>query len=286
MLASVALLLASLAAARAEAPAPLDLDDPAQATLAFVRARASSDPAREVFVHWSGTIHELIPGQAAGREPLLRFEGFNVARVVPGEGGGWRLVSREITVYQDSQGRILDCWVDPSAPGEPPRPVLHTANDPVSFDLRTPAHRTLDDRVLWSVTIPLAYPSPLPVAEHPQASASDLYQSVEIFDFEASLAELGDPALPSVPVRVAWTRAGQWLPWMGRGQQPGWLVYHATGHKLAGWEELPEPLRAWVLERAPEYQHAPEEDVGPNRTSWKSWAAAAEAGALPEGCGD
>ncbi len=263
------------------------LDDPTAAADAFLRVRASTEPGAETFFHWTGTIHELRPDlDSASYAPLLRFEGFNVARVVQGE-DGHRLLTREITVYQDADGAIIDCWRDPSAPeGSPGLPVFHTRNDPVSFDLRAPGHRVLHDRVLFSVTIPLAYPSPLETADYPDASNDDTYRSMELFDFEAALADLADPAVVSVPTRIVWARVGQWLPWMGRGQQPGWLVYHATGHKLeGGWDELPEPLRSWTTQHVPEYRHAPEEDVGPNQTSWSAYRRAAEAGELAEGCG-
>jgi len=286
----IALLLAGCATSPAEAPPPsMDpsfLDEPDLAATAFLRTRGSTDPQREVFFHWTGTIHELRPGgDTASRAPLLRFEGFNVARAKP-QDGGWRLLTREITVYQDDQGQIIDCWVDPSAGADPPgRPVLHTHNDPVSFGLGTPAHSLLDDRVVYSAVIPLAYPSPLPVADHPQHSAGDTYRSVELFDFEVALADLADPTIHSVPTRITWSRTGQWLPWMGRGQQPGWLVYHATGRKLpGGWEDLPQALQDWVMAEVPAYRHAPTEDVGPNQTSWTVYRDAAAAGELSETC--
>jgi hypothetical protein len=259
------------------------LDDPDFAAEAFLRVRASADLDEETFTWWKGEIFELRTDQpSASRRSLLGFEGFNVARVVPTD-DGWRLITREITVYTDPEGRIIDCW---APEGEVPRPVLHVQNDPVSFDLGAPPpHRVLDDRVLWSLSFPLAYPSPLPVAEYPEASAGDIYRSVEQFDFEVALADLADPGLGSVPTRIVWSRLGPWLPWMRRGQQPGWLVYHATGRKLeGGFEALPEPLRSWTLEHAPEYRHAPERDEGPNQTSWTVYRDAVDAGVLPERC--
>ncbi len=277
------LLVCSPADVSAEPPR---LDEPAQALEAFLRTRASSDPEQEVIFHWSGSIHELLPGASqASRQPLLRFEGFNVVRAVPLEEGGWRLLSREITLYQDPDGQRIDCWKDPAAPAdEAPRAVLHTRNDPVNFDLGAPSHRVVDDRVVWSLALPLNYASPLPVADYPQNSAGDRYQSVELFDFEVSLDALADASSPSIPARVTWSRVGQWLPWMGRGQQPGWLVYHANGQKIGSWGQLPESLRSWVLEHAPAYQHAPEQDLSPNQTSWTVFRQAASAGELPGVC--
>jgi hypothetical protein len=264
-------------------PHPGLLDDDAVALEAFVRTRASTDPSAETFTYWRGRIFALHTDQpTTSRAPILGFEGFNVARVVPADDGGWRLITREITVYTDLDGAIIDCWADPEGVGHP---VVHVQNDPVSFDLRAPSHTVHDDRVLWDVTVPLAYPSPLPVADFPQASAEDTYRSVEQFTFEVGLADLADPAQPSVPTRIVWSRMGQWLPWMGQGQTPGWLVYHATGRKLTGgWDELPAHLQAWTQAHAPAYRHAPGTDEGPNQTSWSVYRDAVEAGALPEGC--
>ncbi len=266
-------------------PDPALLEDPGFATEAFVRTRASTDPAAETFTYWKGDIYAQHSDQpTTSRAPILGFEGFNVARVVPMDDGGWRLITREITVYTDmfASGRIIDCWTDPDGGHHP---VVHVQNDPVSFDLRAPAWALHDDRVLWHVTVPLAYPSPLPVADFPDASAEDTYRSVEQFVFEAALADLADVSQPSVPTRIVWSRMGQWLPWMGRGQQPGWLVYHATGRKLAGgWDELPAHLRAWAEANTPAYRHAPETDEGPNQTSWSVYRQAVEAGSIPEGC--
>jgi hypothetical protein len=289
-LASAALLVACSAPPREptlppapSAPDPTLLSDEAFADEAFVRTRASTDPDVETFTWWQGSIHELRTDQpTTSRAALLGFEGFNVARVLRDEDGSWSVLSREITVYTDPDGAILDCWTDQD---DSRHPVVHVQNDPVNFTLRAPAWALHDDRVLWSLTIPLAYPSPLPTADFPAASAEDTYRSVEQFTFEVALADLADPSLASVPSRIVWSRMGQWLPWMGRGQQPGWLVYQATGRKLmGGWDELPASLRAWTEAHAPAYRHAPEADEEPNQTSWSVYRARVEAGAIRDGC--
>ncbi len=264
-------------------PDPSWLDDPDFATEAFVRVRASTEPSAETFTWWRGTIHALHTDQpTTSRAPLLGFEGFNVARVVREDDGSWSVLSREITVYTDQDGAVLDCWTDADGSRHP---VVHVRNDPVNFTLRAPDWALHDDRVLWFLTIPLAYPSPLPVSDYPEASAEDTYRSVEQFVFEAALADLTDASQASVPARIVWSRTGQWLPWMGRGQQPGWLVYQATGRKLlGGWDELPAYLRSWTVTNAPTYRHAPTADEGPNHTSWSVYRQAVEAGSIPMTC--
>ena len=45
---------------------------------------------------------------------------------------------------------------------------------------------------------------------------------------------------------------------MKAGQKEGGLIYHAQGYKiLEGWDGLPEELKEWTEEHAPEYKHAP-----------------------------
>ena len=81
--------------------------------------------------------------------------------------------------------------------------------------------------------------------------------------------DLENSTLDSVPVHLSWVRKGQYLPWMKTGQKEGSLIYHAQGYKvMEGWEGLPEELKEWTEEHAPEYKHAPERDTyGSNVTS-------------------
>ena len=101
-------------------------------------------------------------------------------------------------------------------------------------------------------------------------SASNTYQSTELFSFFSHRRDLEDASQLSVPVYLSWTRVGQYLPWMRVGQKPGKLVYHTQGSKLMkGWEELPEDIKAWVEENAPDYKNAPTLGLGSNMTSWR-----------------
>ncbi len=286
--------LLTVTALLAAAPPPRELD-PAVASdraLAFLLTRGSTDPAAEVVFHWTGTIHAEVPADPRAdprrefRTPILRFEGFNVARFLPGdEPDTTVMLSRELGLYADPvTGAILRCWDNPFT-GERVT-VLPVLNDPVNVVLGDPEPTILGGQWAWTFEIPLAYPSPLPVQEFAPYSAGNTYESLEIFDFLASTADLADPSTASVPVSLVWTRIGPWLPWMGMGQRPGRLVYHATGRKLpGGWADLPPHLREYVVEHAPTYAHAPERDTGePNATSWTVFRQQLEAGAFEPLC--
>lgn len=292
----LAVLTLAAGALLAAGPAGRDLDM-AVATdraLAFQLTRGSTDPSAEVFFHWTGTIHAQVPADPFAEPrrvftpPILRFEGFNVARFLPGdEPDTTVMLSRELGLYMDPEtGAVLDCWDNPYT-GERVT-VLPVLNDPVNLVLGDAVPAVLGDERVWTFEIPLAYPSPLPLDEFGPYSAGNTYESIEVFDFVASAADLADPALTSVPATLAWTRVGPWLPWMRMGQRPGRLVYHATGHKLpGGWGDLPSHLRQYVDEHAPTFAHPPQGDTGePNATSWSVFRERLEAGEFEPICPD
>ena len=72
---------------------------------------------------------------------------------------------------------------------------------------------------------------------------------------------------------------------MKGGQTQARLVYHTHGHKLlGGFEQLPEDIKAFVNERAPEYRQAPSIDESPNQTSWKVFKRIIDSGAYTGNC--
>ncbi|MER7759589.1 DUF1838 family protein [Streptomyces sp. NPDC097619] len=238
---------------------------PAELLTAFARTRASLD-GRETVYAWMGDVYAHGPAEPYRR--IFGFEGFNVSRLVPAaeeDGGGLRLLSREAAFYLDpSDRRILEEWEG--------RPVEHVWNDPVNQHWRPfPVPYTLlGDQVCFSLEIPLAYPSPLPVAQYPENSADDTYRALEMFQFFAP-AEVFDTTAPGVPATMSWTRMSPWLPWMARGQRPGGLVFQCRGRKLEGYGELPERIRAHVAAHRPEYAAAPEEWSAPNESTWTAF---------------
>ncbi|MFB6810528.1 DUF1838 family protein [Streptomyces sp. NPDC056387] len=233
---------------------------PAELLHAFARTRASLDGA-EVTFWWTGDVYSWAPEQPYRH--VFGFEGLNVARLVEdAEGGGFQLLTREAGFYLDPRTReILDTWEG--------KPVVHIWNDPANLRLRPfPVPVTeLGDQVCFSLEIPIAYPSPLPVAEYPLNSADDTYRALELFQFFAP-GTVFTTDEPGVPCTMSWMRMSPWLPWMEQGQRPGGLAFHCRGRKLGSYAEVPERLRTYVADRHPEYAHAPEKWTEPNETSW------------------
>lgn len=235
---------------------------PAELLRSFARTRASLD-GEEVTYWWSGDVYSWAPDEPYRR--IFGFEGLNVSRLVQDAEAGpdaYRLLTREAAFYLDPDSReILETWQD--------LPVVHVWNDPANQKWRPFPIPTTDlgDQVCFSLEIPLAYPSPLSVAQYPVHSAGDTYKALELFQFFADRADLAGPA-PSVPATMSWSRMSPWLPWMARGQRPGGLTFHCRGRKLGAYTEVPERTRAHIADRHPEFAHAPEKWSEPNETSW------------------
>ncbi|GAA0466438.1 DUF1838 family protein [Streptomyces olivaceiscleroticus] len=228
----------------------------------FARTRASLD-GEEVTYWWSGDVYSWAPDEPYQR--VFGFEGLNVARLVQTPEGSpdtYHLLTREAAFYLDPVTReVLEAWQD--------LPVVHIWNDPANQKWRPFPIPTTDlgEKISFNLEIPLAYPSPLPVAQYPAHSADDTYKALELFQFFADRADLAGPA-PSVPATMSWMRMSPWLPWMARGQRPGGLTYHCRGRKLDSYAEVPERTRAYIADHNPKFAQAPETWSEPNETSW------------------
>lgn len=277
----------------------LDLSQDNDNTYAWVKTRASLDPEEEVIFYWVGYVYAQQPkdqadyprGNFTFEYPLFRFEGFNVARFVPDGAGGYVMLSREVSVYQDPvSNRIIDCWRNYLLPDQPNVSVLHVMNDPVNWGQGLSEFHNLGDTVNFYSDLVLAYRSPLADFDrYAPYSAADVYQSSELFNYYVKRADLENESIKSAPVQISWSRVGQYLPWMQMGDRPGNLVYQVRGYKLmGGLEELPEPLLNWTRDVAGEqFLHAPDRiptDNKPNATSWRVFKEALDSGSYTPLC--
>ena len=272
----------------------LNLFNPADNLTAFTKMRGSLDPSEEVVFHWKGNIYAVQDADPYGTpiseypDPILKFEGFNIARFQE-TFDGVRMVSREMSVYRNTYGTIIECWDNGVLNPEEPKkvPVVHVWNDPVNFTLGGGTAHEMGEQVVWTTEIMLRYPSPLPVDDFPEYSAGNTYESTEMFNWYTMKEDLNNPDLDSVPVTISWSRVGQFLPWMQVGQTPGKLVYHTFGRKLMGGvDELPEDLKDYVMSKDPKFMQAPAVDTSPNETSWRVFKKLYESGEYSPECAE
>lgn len=242
---------------------------------AFMRVRGDADGGTTVY-HWTGTVYSMIPGQK--RMELFAFEGFNIAKTIPGE-HGFTLLTREAAFFKDHRsGEILSTWHNPLTNTDVP--VVQIWNDPVNQDMNFDAETLpyirqilpstdLGEDMVFNLEIFPYYPSPLPRKDFGEFSQSDTYQAAEFFQFFSRKSDLLNPALKTVPVNITWNRISPWMPFMRMGDRPGSLVFVCRGKKLdGGFDALPKDIKDYVLANKPEYASPPQEWSEPNETSW------------------
>ncbi len=254
----------------------LDLDDPKDNLLAFVKVRGSLDPEDEVIFYANGKIYGFVEGERD--KPLMGYEMYNIARNVKVDEYDYQLLTNEVLLYTDLvTGEVLEKFENPYT--KEVVDVVHVWNSPVNQEQKLQGkygpwgvnHNTYgDDMICMNADIFLAYPSPLTVEAYPDNAQSDLYEATELFQFFFSEKDINNPELNSVPSTISWTRIGPWLPWMRMGQRQGNLVYQGAGYKLMeeDYDLMPKVLTEYVMSHKPEYRHAPLTMTKPNETSW------------------
>ena len=120
---------------------PLDMENPTDNTMAFAKMRGSLQSDEEVVFYWHGYIynHELQDpyGETEtsySASPIMAFEGYNIA-VEKISDTEYLMLSREITVYKNLFGKIIDCFDNRAVNAEDSEwvPVVHVQNDPVNL---------------------------------------------------------------------------------------------------------------------------------------------------------
>ena len=269
--ASVALLLVGFAATVSFA-STTDFQNAADSSAEFLRLRCSLNPHDQRYSWWTATVYGRVPGQKL--KPLLRFDGYNVCRVVRKADGSYELLTREVGYYRDLKtGKIIEHWENPYT-GKADD-VLQVNNDPVNtvMPARGNAHFALPWKVMGNdvmvlVDVPLDYPNTLSSKEFPEESSGERYIASEHFGFFAKLADMNNPKLQSVPYVNSWFRTGPWLPWMKMGQRPGGLIYSGEGKKLDSFADLPADVQAYTRKHFPKFVNPPTKFVSPNETTW------------------
>ncbi len=235
----------------------------------WVKTRSSLDANASNFLSWSGKIYSFVPGEK--RKLLFKIVGMSVSRCLPTQDDGWDFTSRELTYYLHPQTEeILQKWENPWT-GETVS-VMHVANNPVQgkFKGNFPAQVEGENTTFVFDLFPL-YDHPL-IGDQKFAEYSPnlIYQAAELFKITVPTADLEDTALLSVSkLRLSWDRIGPWLPWMKMGHRPGYLIYSATGSKVADLSELHPLIQTEINTRVPLYKQAPKVFLeGEDMTSW------------------
>lgn len=226
---------------------------------------------------WAGKIFSRRQGEPD--KHLFNMEGMNIRQCVTvtdaERGTGYRMVSREITLYLDPKtGEVLRQWQNPYT-GKTVE-VMHIANDPVNSRPSFPkgadgkpyaiSLTRMGDMLLMGFEAPLYYVNPL--AGDYQDYVGNKYHAMEIFDFSMPASTL-DTKVASVNPTVAWVRISDWMPWMMMEGRQGQMVFNAMGVKLGSFDELPDVMKQEIATNYPTYTAPPPvDDTRPNETTW------------------
>lgn len=253
------------------------------------KMNCSLNEGETVVYWWQGGAYSRTAGERDRH--LFNVQGMNIRQCSnhedPERGPGFRSVSREVLLYLDPEtNEVLGSWTNPWT-GEEVE-VFHVANDPVN--MRGPRYAYGPDgtptrfdgtfmkgRVWTTGEAPLYYENPL--AGDYQRYVGGWYHATEMLNLYVYEDELLDPSVAKIEdMTLSWVRISQWLPWMKMGDRPGMMIFTTVGKRVAGIDDLTEPLRSEIRNTYTDYlQPPPLDDARPNVTSWSHFREIMEA---------
>jgi hypothetical protein len=224
-----------------------DLSKPRENLEAMLRMQASLD---EEDVPWwfDGTIYGIV-GESAP-QPLFRFEGWEIYWVRPLGDGTYELTGHTVTFFSDLEtGKMLEVFANPytgkqnrveasvqgggagygfnySVDGVRPTQFLDKMPD-TPLILRWSTVRD----TIWLHT-ETAYP---PGMKQPRKQRQTMFAGVE---------EFTDKKILNLPASFSSTVFENWPRFMEMEDQPGHVIWHASGAKISTMDDLPVTFRA------------------------------------------
>lgn len=233
--------IGALAALRvsAEAPAALDLDDPATNLQAFVKLLGSLD-GEPIFDMVHGSVYGLMAGRPA--QPLFRTIGAGVATFEQRSSLEYLSRSRYVGLVLDwHTGEPVERWTNPYT--DHPCPVPVTSYGPGEV-------RILTDRMLPTgddTAAPATGIRPwfrlgqrVHIQREVLAGAPERphFPKADLMTYSGDGNLLADPAVLRMPSQLNFAAVETWREWMGMEEQPaGTLWWHVSGAKLGSADE-------------------------------------------------
>lgn len=271
---------------------------------AYLKLTSNTDMKSTHFGWIEGKVMGVAPGGPL--KEICGFRGFGCNRLLPYDGPeyGFRRVLREVVFYTDLEtGEILEEMENPYT-GETVK-VVPVANDPFNAVFRdtwpeAPSYGGLNTekreprpfilnwniiggKLMMEISVHLYYPNALDPKVWVRESSGPMNRVTETFIYSASLDDLQNPDLTTIPSTGAWGRVTPWLPWMLMGQAPGHCLYNCMFADVKGPEDMPDQrIVEHIAKNYPKFMDAPTEWEEPSLSSLE-WYAREQEPAPPGG---
>lgn len=238
---------------------------------AFMKAQASLNEEKVIW-RTRGVIMAYIPGQTPF--PILRFKGCEQQWVKP-------INDTKFVRYNSLINFLCDYETDEIL-NEFKNPLTGKVNTVRHYVSRVPEGSVTSEDGIYLNVIRDAYPElfadttfdmDIAVIEDNIAFRGEMKWPPELrqppsgsmqSNF-ARYSEVADPRQSWVPSHFAGHVLMHWYPWMEMPDQPGHMLWHATGYKVRNWDSLPRDyLRKATTEYAEIFDASPEFDPGPS----------------------
>jgi len=264
-----------VSASAASGALQVDLEDPTDRLLAYLKMRCGVETGEYMF-WFSGGLDMAAVGEPI--TPIITVESLVVRQVSKLPDNVFRITDFEAAIYRDPKtGELANELVNPIN-GRTVRP-MHYREGPVEFEWRPDRQPKLlgMESPIDGKKEPFSYPYKrvgnnvyftkatyfnnrqhwLDMEEWPLEAPAKTLNVASISTLKADWADLTNPELASVPTDLNYQATTGWLPWMEMGQTPGYVVWHEAGHKLASLDEAPADTVKLLRDIHPEFFRRP-----------------------------
>jgi hypothetical protein len=238
---------------------------------AFVKAQASLNEEKVIW-RTRGVIMAYVPGRTP--EPILRFKGCEQQWVKP--------VSDTKFVRYNSLINFMCDYETDEIISEFKNPFTGKTNKVSHYVSRVPEGMETSEEGVFINIVRQAYPDfykgsqfdmDIAVIEDDMSFRGEVKWPAELRQppsgsmqsFFSRYSEIMDPKVKWAHCHFAGHVLMNWYPWMEMPDQPGHMLWHATGYKVRSWDSLPpDYLAKATTEYAQIFDKSPQFDEGPS----------------------
>jgi hypothetical protein len=237
------------------APGTVNLGSPEANLAGFIRMMASLVD-EDVPWWYNGTVYAVL-GETQNPQALFSFEGMELYRVAELEDGTHELTGNTVTFFRDLGGDWLYEYDNPftgernkvgaAVQGGGPGRGFNVSVDGIRPSKLRDQIPAVPQKKWWSVAGGKVWMNNDTV--YPPGLSAPRAQSQSMF---ATVDEFNAPDSARIPAVFSSTVTMPWQEWMGMGDKPGHLLWHAAGAKLPSLDALPADYRKRAESEYPE----------------------------------